>query len=471
MKAGLNQAIQVFQNASRTVKAYRSFLRTHHVQPSQVYTQADFERIPLMDKKNYLQENLLHDLVPHGQVPPMLSSSSGSSGRPFYWPWGEEQERQGADLHWRVFDKAFHVKGKRTLVIVCFSMGTWIAGTYTTACCRYLSRSGKKLTVISPGIEKEDALSALKNIAPQFERVILAGYPPFLMDVVGAARERKIPISKLRLSLLFAGEHFSDAWRDHIHGLAGIIDPIGGSVNIYGTADAAILGMETPLTVFLRRQANKDKRLAQLLWGAQPFAPTVIQYEPRYKYFEIVDGEIVFTTTAGIPLIRYNIHDRGIIYTAKELRQLLANAGYYTLLKSALWSDWQLPFLMLGSRSDVALTFYAVNIYPQNIKNGLESAALSKFVTGKFLTERQTRKRGTEQVFHLTVELRSRVKPSHKVAEKVQKTVFANLVNLNSEYRRLHNAIGVKAYPEITLLPHGHSSFLIRGSKIKWIKK
>jgi len=471
MYPGINNALKIFHIAIKQVNAYKDFLSNKSFKYNKIQSPDDFKKIPLVDKKNYLTKYALTDLVLNNKIPYNLSSSSGSSGRPFYWPWGLLQEKEGAIMHLNIFENIFNTNNKDTLVIVAFSMGTWIAGTYTTACCRVLSSNGKNIHVISPGIEKEDVLSALINVAPKFSKVILAGYPPFLMDVINEANERGIKLKKLDLSLLFAGEHFSEEWRAHIHKLAGIKDDLRGSVNIYGTADAAMLGSETPLSIYLRNCAEKDSNLAKLLWGNRPFSPTVIQYDTHFRYFEIVDDEIVITVNSGIPLIRYNIHDRGSIYTHKDLRKILSDSGYKHLLKTKLWDHWNMPFLFLFGRSDVSLTFYAVNIYPQNIKLALESDILSQYITGRFVAQRLTRNNGKDQIFYLNIELNQNVESTQKIKKQVAKVVVDNLVEVNSEFRRLFNAIGLKAYPEVRLLKNGNSMFSVHGSKIKWVKK
>ena len=182
---GFKEALKLFKETARRVPAYKLFLKKYRLNPERVKSCEDFKKIPATDKDNYLRAYNFFKLFPEGKVPDMVSASSGSSGKPFYWPRGVEQEEVGGKLHERIFGDIFGIKkNERTLIIVCFSMGTWIAGTFTMSSVRWLAKNGYKISVITPSIEKEDAVNILRDLAPLFGRVVLTGYPPFLRDVI-----------------------------------------------------------------------------------------------------------------------------------------------------------------------------------------------------------------------------------------------------------------------------------------------
>jgi hypothetical protein len=52
-----------------------------------------------------------------------------------------------------------------------------------------------------------------------------------------------------------------------------------------------------------------------------------------------------------------------------------------------------------------------------------------------------------------------------------KRLVFENLTRLNTEYRKLHNAIGDRALPEIEFSSFGDELFKLRKNKQSWIKK
>lgn len=470
MANGNKNALELFRWAAKNVAAYKNFLHKNGINPAKIKSLSDFAKVPAIDKKNYLRHYSFRDLLPGGKIPFMTSASSGSSGQPFYWPRSQEQEDRGAQMHEPIFRDIFKIGKDRTLVMICFSMGTWIAGTFTMASAQQLAQKGYNITVITPGIEREDALAALANFAPLFERVIICGYPPFVMDIISEANERKIPLNKFKLNMLFAGENFSEKWRDTIHEMAGINDPLHGSVSIYGTADAGMLGHENPLSIFIRRKALENKEFATAMFGDISFLPTMVQYYPDLIYFETVNGNIVFTTKSGIPLLRYNIGDMGRILTVENTEKILKEFGYFNLIKKELQS-WQYPMIVLGGRSDVAVTFYALNIYPENIKAGLEDDRVAKQLTGKFVSYTKNINKERDQKLIIMIEMNRNVHLTSSLKELTKLCIFDNLIKLNAEYRKLYHSINHKALPQIQLLPFGDPIFKVRGSKHKWVKK
>lgn len=464
--------LDIFHTAAEEISAYKKFLKEHGVDPSRVVTLTDFvEKVPMMDKDNYLRKYPFVELVKDGRVPPAISASSGSSGKPFYWPRGEDQEVAGGKMHERIFRDIFKIEGKRTLIIVCFSMGNWIAGTFTAASCRYVSKQkGMNLSVITPGIEKEDILAILANFAPQFETIILAGYPPFLMDIVTEATTRKIPLNIFDIKLLLAGENFSEYWREAICKSAGIKDSSNNTVGVYGTADAGALGHENPLTIFLRKASTEDEAFKQELFGDIGFIPSLVQFDHNSIYFEVIDEKLTFTTNTGIPLIRYDIKDKGLVLSIDRITEVLKKFGLFEQAEKYV-SKWNYPMVALFGRSDVAVTFYALNIYPENIKAAVEQSSLLSKLTGKFVAIAESNEDQTIQKLILSFEVVDGVTIDDLLVSETQKAVFDSLTRLNAEYRKLHNAIGDKALPKVEFLQFSHDMFKIKKNKQSWVSK
>jgi phenylacetate-CoA ligase len=87
--------------------------------------------------------------------------------------------------------------------------------------------------------------------------------------------------------------------------------PAFDSAALYGTADAGVLGTETPLSITIRRFLAGNPSAAQALTG-QLRLPTLVQYDPADRFFESLDdGTLVFSADGGIPLVRYHIADEG----------------------------------------------------------------------------------------------------------------------------------------------------------------
>jgi phenylacetate-CoA ligase len=79
-------------------------------------------------------------------------------------------------------------------------MGVWIGGTITFQAFEMAGRSGYPMSIITPGINKEETFKALKKLAPYFKQIILAGYPPLIKDIIDEAPGRGIRLKNLNIS-------------------------------------------------------------------------------------------------------------------------------------------------------------------------------------------------------------------------------------------------------------------------------
>ncbi len=479
MIQGFSKARALFQKTARDVVAYRRFLDAHRIRPSRIRTFEDWKKIPPMGKKEYLYKYPLQELFPKGKIPPMVYASSGSSGHPTFWFRGDEQERAGASIHEKIFHETFGIeKSESTLVVICFSMGVWVAGNYTLACCRELAKQGYQISTVTPGIEIGDIMDTLKTIGPHFENVVIVGYPPFIMDVVNEAIRRKIPL-RANTRFITAGDKFTEAWRTSLMELVGGRDPLRIVVSIYGSADAGVLGCETPLSTLLRREAGVNKALAAELFGDDPTEPALVQYDPAAIFFEEEGGELLFTTNTASPLIRYNIHDTGKIISFEEMKGVLKNHGLLGRAKAAGMDRLRMPFLIKRARNDVAVTFYALNIYPENIKAGLEDRRVKKYVSGQFFAFNKNIHHNKQQELCINVELASGVRPGKTTEKAIRESITGNLIAQNIEYRKLYSVLRDRALPKLKVVSFGAKHFYdphvpglvgIKGKKIKMLQ-
>jgi phenylacetate-CoA ligase len=468
--AGFTQALATFHEAAARVPAYRDFLQKNDIDAQKIKTPADFALIPPITKENYLRAYPLPDLIMDGNVSEghVISMSSGSSGVPFFWFRNGMATAQSIELNDALFRTSYKSHQTKTLVVIAYAMGTWIAGTYMFTGILGLAEQDHNITLVTPGINKGEIINILENLAPHFESTIIAGYPPFVKDVLDEAEEAHVALSKLNLSLLFAGENYSETWRDYVHRKIGKLNNLTASVGIYGTADAGIMGFENPFSIFVRRAiANHDTLLGELCPGSMVL-PTLVAYRPDMRYFEVESHYLLFTSDNALPLVRYKINDEGSLFTGADLTQSLAGAGIKvpeTLAKAHQHEH----YLALYGRSDVATTFYALDIYPENIKYGLEHLDLQDAVTGKFVL-RSEYDRHQNQTLHLYVELRRKQRASERLSLKIQKAVVGSLRRYNSEYNKLHSEMGPRTLPHIHLLAHGAPEFEIK-IKHRWTKK
>ena len=474
LRRGREGALRLFHKTARGVPAYKKFLKRNGVNPRSIRTISDFKLLPLVTKENYLRAYPLHELVPKGDLAErnMISASSGSSGVPFFLPRGTANTEEAAIIHELFLVDFFNIDKKRTLFVNTFAMGMWVAGTTTY---ESLERIAAKhpLTLVAPGIELEQVVSAVKSLGGFYDQVILAGYPPFIKDVIDAGTRQGVRWKDFSVRFLFAAESFSEDWRDEVHRMAGIPKNIFGSLNIYGTADALIVAHETPLSIAIRRAVTGHKSLHTRFFGGDLRVPTLAQYDPSMRYIEeLPDSQIIFSAGSGIPLIRYDIGDRGNILGYEDIARMFAEEGVPLFKgkgeREKIQRGWHLPFVTIYGRDKMVASFYGLKIYPEHVRGALEKSAGNRFATGRFVMHTNMEK-GRDQRFKVHVELHENVRADKKTARHIEELIFRNVQVMNSEYKRLVAAVGEKKARPLIVLHHYRSSALFdRAGKQRW---
>lgn len=472
-KIGEKMALDLFRTAAKRVPAYKDFLKKSKINPEKIKNIKDFRSLPVIDKESYLKRYPLEMLCWDGKLEKnhLFSVSSGSSGIPFFWPRGENLELETSLSHEMLLRDIFEADTNSTLFIITFSMGIYIAGVITLNSVLRTSQKGYPITIISPGINSDETLRIMEEVAGKFDQTIIAGYPPFVKDIIDQGEAKGLNWKKLKVKFLFATEGFSEKWRDYVLEKVGAGDPLKSSCNIYGSAEAGILGHETPLSIFIKRKASKNSKIAADLFGKNRLLPTFVQYNPLFKFFETINKELIFSSFGGIPLVRYNIHDSGGIKDFEEVASILTMKEKKTLEKTCQNRIWKLPFLYVFGKSDNTCFLYGVNIYPENIKAALEEELLQDWLTGRFVMQVDN-EANQDQYLEINIELKDRIKPSPELEELIKKTIIAILEKNNLEYNRLRQAIGSKADPRIKLRLKGDKKYFKSDAiKQKWAKK
>ena len=461
--AGFGRARDAFRRAALEVPAYADFLRRNKVAAERIQTPQDFASVPPVTKANYLHHYPLNMLARHGDIAAAgtWSTSSGSSGQPTYWPRGSLSLEQSIDLYDTIFRQSFQCHERSTLAVIGFAMGNWIGGTYTYTGIQHLPALGHRLSVIAPGIDVATILANIADLGPYYEQVVLVGYPPFVKDVLDQAPSS---VAGMDLKILMAGENISEGWRDHILKRIGKEGMAEHTCLIYGTADAGIMGHETPATIAARRLARDDPRLNAALFGDHEVQPTFVEYRPDFRFTETdPDGYLLFTIDNTFPLIRYRINDRGRVVAAAELAGLLGRCGHEFTVRT---SAEDAGFIALGQRTDIAATFYSLKIFPESVRAAFEDTGVAGTVSGKFcLITDQDEAYG--QTLRLHVELRAGATADDALASRLAELVVASLLRTNSEYRQLRQALGRRAEPVIALHHFGTGGFA-HGIKHRW---
>jgi phenylacetate-CoA ligase len=475
---GAREALDLFRTVAREVPAYRTLLTEQKIDPASVTTAADFKRLPLLDKKNYNRRFSLDALVLGGKLTrsDFFAVSSGSTGEPTFWPRAQDDEFPVAVRFEQVFRDAFRAHEKRTLAVVCFALGTWVGGMFTSSCMRHLSAKGYPVVTATPGNKIDEILRVVQRLSPQFEQTVLLGYPPFLKEVVDAGRAQGLDWSPFKVKLVMAGEVFSETWRDLVAERLCVDDPLRFGASIYGTADAGVLGQETPVSIAIRRFLAERPEAAQAMFGDTRM-PTLCQYDPTARYFESLPAEgggasLAFSGWNGVPLVRYHIADRGGILGYDAMLQKMRDLGCDPV--AAVGSTGgpeprRQPFVWVFGRTDFTVSFFGANVFPETISLGLEQPEVRARVTGKFVMQVKEGLADDKPRLTVAVELARDVADDAAFGEAVAAAILAQLHRLNSEFANYVPAEFQK--PMVTLYPTGHPEYFPVGVKHRYSRK
>jgi phenylacetate-CoA ligase len=447
--------VRFFHDVVASVPAYRQFLTDAGVDPDTVQTNDDFHRLPMMTKTAYHQRYTLPERCRDGRLDALdiVAVSSGSSGTPTVWPRSLADELHIAQRFEQVF-RAFGADDRATLAVVCFPLGTWVGGLFTTACVRHLSAKGFPITTVAPGNNKAEILRVIPELAPHFDQVVLLGYPPFLKDVIDSGSGW----SQYPMRMVFAGEVFSEEWRELVAQRAGIADTVYSMASLYGTADAGVLANETPRSVSIRRFLAQRPELARELFGDARL-PTLAQYDPASRYFEVHEGTLLFSGDNGVPLVRYHIADEGGLLPSTELMKVCEEHGFTPE------DGPDSPFVFVFGRSLFTVSYFGANVHPENVTVGLEQPGISDWVTGKFVLETYE-DADRDRRLRVIVELAPEAVGDPDV---LADSIHRQLVRLNSEFA--HYVPPERQRPEIVLRPAGDPEYFPIGVKHRYTRR
>ncbi len=472
----MDESLKQFHYAAEHVSAYKKFLKKRNIDPKKVKSYADFKQLPATNKENYLTQFPLDEVTVKDGFKDTLvyTSTSGSTGDPYYFSRNPRIDWQSSIVHELYITDSTLKKNEPTLVVVCFGMGVWIGGLITYQAFQFLGTRGYPISIITPGINKEEIFKALKRLGPSYKQVILVGYPPFIKGIVDEAEERKVSLKKMNVHLLFAAEAFTEKFRDYMGKKAHVKDVLRDTSNIYGSADIGSMAFETPLSILIRRLAMRHKELFEDIFSKITKTPTLAQYIPSFINFEEDQGELFLTGSSSIPLIRYGIGDNGGVHTFKEMEIKLAAHGFNLkeeCRKAGISNAvYELPFVYVYERKDMSTTLYGLQIFPETIREVLLETPFSNFLTGKFTL---VTKYDMHQNQYLEINLESR--KSNGISMTIKKyllnAIVENLLQKNGEFRELHKHIKNKAFPKLVFWQNEDPLYFKPGIKQKWVKK
>ncbi len=465
--------MNLFHNAAKDVPAYAHFLEVRNVKPASVKKIEDFHQVPITNKKSYLQQYPLNELVWGGKLdsPMLFCATSGSTGTPYYFPRNEQLSWQ---YSWIIEDFIKQNGGgdKSTLVIIGFGMGIWIGGVITLRAFEIASqRANLPISILPAGYNKTEIFKALRQLAPNFDQTILIGYPPFVKQIIDESTHEAVDISKLHIRTLFAAESFTETFRDYICKRTHA-NPLLDTLNIYGTADIGAMAYETPVSILIRRLATKNKDLFYSIFGQIEKTPTLAQYNDKFMHFEEVEGEVVLTGNSSMPLIRYSVGDHGGVFSYSKMLKIFHEFGL-DLEKECkragiLHAVKKQPFVFVYERVNFAVTLHGITLYPEFIKEGLLHPDFIPYLSERFtmLTKFDAHQ---NQYLEINLELQRDAKVTPKLRASVNKIVREKLIEKSSEFAEVSKSRGSKKLIKIVFWPQDHPRYFPGGVKQKWV--
>jgi phenylacetate-CoA ligase len=468
------RSIELFQKAAKEIPAYKKFLADNNCTPVDIRTAEDYAKVPLTSKKDYLQQYPLAETMWKedwkGQI--HYCSTSGSTGVPHYFPRNRKLAEQASFMVEEFLKNSSYGHGQ-TLVIMGFGMGVWIGGIFTMHAFEIaVERMKTPVALLPTGYNRSEVFKALKRLAPEYKQTIIAGYPPFIKEIVDDAQEEGVDLKKLNIRFMFAAEAFTEMFRDYVCEKAGVANPVLDTLNIYGSADIGAMAHETPLSILIRRLAQKEPLLFEDIFGQIEKTPTLAQYNPDFIEFETSEGQILLSGNSAVPLIRYAIGDHGGVKSFEDIEQIFKgrDISLHAEIKKAGIRVDKRPFVFVYERTDFSTNLHGINIFPEFIREGLANPSVSDKVTERFA---MTTEYDDNQVqfLRVNVELQKKITPDEQLQEEVLDAIFEGLIGKSAEFAEVSGNRDGKELIKITLWENGHKKYFSPGTKQKWVEK
>jgi len=317
-------ALKVVKRTVKNCSAYKKVLKEKGFIVEKRKTIKDF---PILDKANYINR---FSLVERVKKTKKLSSyyqfctSSGSTGVPTIWPRDKRVDDSLEPLHTKLLDEHFQIKKKSSLIVVLFDLGTSTAGVMHARLSWQANKYGN-ISTITPGLDIKKACFLLSQLHFHYEQIIIIGYPPLISDLVNYSKKQKCSLERYNAGIVFAGGGASGHWRKQMAKSFNI--KLNRIISFYGFSESGMVGYETRDINRLLQYCIKYPKLNIELFDSF-LLPTVIETDFNKRFFEIENDEIIVTVDQPIPLVRYNIHDKGKLIPVKEINQQLRQFGF-----------------------------------------------------------------------------------------------------------------------------------------------
>jgi len=448
-RIGLLRAHAVYLKAETRCPAYRDFLMAQGHKKNRRWM---LSSLPITTKENYVKKYSISERCYDGKLPAagvVIDESSGSSGVPNNWVRSAEERDDIKRILQLNYQIIYGDSG--CLLLNCFALGPWATGMN-------VSMSLVDVGILkSIGPDRKKLENTLEIFGADY-RYLIFGYPPFIKSFVDATR---LDLKQYQMDLIVGGEGLSEGLRTHL------LQYFKTVISSYGASDLEInIGVETEMTVSLRRLCMESTELCKTLFGRET-PPMIFQYNALdYIIERSPEGELVFTIgrqTSAAPKLRYNLHDLGGTHTYRGLRSLLGSNGVDILSLAKRQSCF--PILYVFGRSDLTAPFYGAKVYPTDIEQIVNSDLLLAHNINCFQIV-SYEDSAVNKRLKIRLETGPGVENDFCAAEKLHKMIFDGLCRVNQDFREVTKMFDPSSV-EIELFQYGTGPFAERDIRIK----
>lgn len=448
-RIGLMRARAVFFKAKDRCPAYSDFLNASGYVERGRWR---LSNLPVTTKENYVKRYSIEERCYDGRIPAsgvVIDESSGSSGVPNNWVRSAEER---ADVK-RILQLNYQLiyRDAGLLLLNCFALGPWATGMN-------VSMSLVDVGILkSIGPDQQKLENTLEIFGPNY-RYLVFGYPPFVKSFVDGTR---LDLSRYKMDLIVGGEGISEPLRAHLLRFFRTV------ISSYGASDLEInIGVETELTIALRRACAEDHALCEKLFGRET-PPMLFQYNALDYIIETnPEGELLFTIgrqDSAAPKLRYNLRDIGGVLTHRQLAAALAAHGVD--IKTLAARQSRFPILYVFGRGDLTVPFYGAKVSPADVEEVINShPALLRNVNSFQLVSYEDASVNRRLKIHLeTVRTPGAEMPS---GAELRDIIFDGLCRSNQDFREVTRMFE-RDCVEVELHAFGEGPFAGRDIRIK----
>jgi phenylacetate-CoA ligase len=422
----------VARRAAQRVPAYRRHLAARQIDPAALAWTA----LPTMDKKDYLLAHPFADLLADDFGDPFtIFSSSGSSGRPFYWPQLKGAQREAAARLRQLLEEVYRIHERKTLAIVGLALGSWIGGEHFSWVLKSVAVDAPyAFAVFSPGNRHDEIIAMIESAGCFVDQVIVFACPSAIGHLRLRAEQqgRALPLAKLRFVVL--GEPFPESVRLGLQAEASLAPGEPAMISIFGSADTGVLGVESPASALVRGVCERDATLAADL-GFGGVVPHLFHQADPSALLESVDGELCVTKWQGVPLVRYNLHDAvRLLRWSALVERVASRLGDGPMTQGLRASAARLPdVLAVTGRADSCLLLCGTNLTEAMLDTAVRSPELAAALTGNYRA-RVILEHGRQRL-EFTLECRGGIAPDDATASAIYPLLVTALGRAQPEFK------------------------------------